>query len=96
MTAPSPETLERERDKHIPAWVDRRRLMRETCRSDEGIDAWIRSGVIPPGKMRGGKLLWKWETVDAWLEHGGDPAQTRQDNDPVVAAREAMRNASRR
>lgn len=82
---------------HIPAWVDRARLMKETCRSDEGINALVRDGLIPPGKMRGGKLMWKWEKVDAWLEHGGDPAQASpQDNNRAVQMREAVRGASKR
>lgn len=97
MTAPSPATIEREKDKHIPAWVDRKRLMLETCRSDEGIDDLVRNRVIPPGKMRGGKLMWKWETVDAWLEHGGDPEhRAQQDSDRAAQMREAMQGASRR
>lgn len=82
--------------KHIPAWIDRKRLMLETCRSDEGIDDWVRNSVIPPGRMRGGKLMWKWERVDAWLEHGGDPDQTPQGGDRAAQMREAMQRASRR
>lgn len=79
----------------VPEWVDRRRLMVEACLSDETVDAWVRQGLLPEPKKRGGKLMWRWATVDKWIENGGDPAQTPQDNDRVVAMERAMRNARR-
>lgn len=79
-----------------PTWVDRQRLARELCACETTIDSWVRLRVLPEPKKRGGKLLWRWETVDRWIEQGGDPEHTPQDNDRVVAMEEAMRKASRR
>lgn len=80
----------------VPEWVDKARLCFETCTSDSTIDVWVRSGVIPEPKKRGGKLMWKWATVNDWLENGSPTAQPTKDNDRVVQMREAMREASRR
>lgn len=79
MTAPRPETIEREKDKHVPAWVDKATLCRETCHSDRGIDLWVQQGVIPPGRMRGGKLMWRWSEVDGWLDRGSPEGQSVED-----------------
>lgn len=76
MTQPREAALEREKDKHVPAWVDKARLMLETCHSERGIDLWVQQEVIPPGRMRGGKLMWKWSEVDACLDRGATEGQS--------------------
>jgi len=35
------------------------------------VDNWVSQGILPPPRKRGGKLMWKWEEVDAWLANGG-------------------------
>jgi predicted DNA-binding transcriptional regulator AlpA len=69
LTAPSPDTIEREREK-VPAWVDMNRLCREICCSSTTVDNWVAQGVLPPARKRGGKLMWKWSEVDDWLTNG--------------------------
>lgn len=78
MTAPSPATLEREKDK-VPAWVDKARLCFEICLSEGGVDLWVRQQILPPGRMRGGKLMWKWSEVDACLDRGAAQEQSVED-----------------
>lgn len=85
-----------ERRKVMPEWVDRQRLMVEACLSDETVDAWVRQGLLPEPKKRGGKLMWRWATVDDYLENGNPDEQPSQDNDRVVKMRGAMQAASRR
>lgn len=79
-----------------PPWQDKATLCEHVCIGDTTVDDWVRRGLLPPPRKRGGKLMWKWETVDLWLDHGGDPEHTHQDNDRVVRMREAMQGASRR
>lgn len=89
-------TDESERRKVMPEWVDRQRLMFEASLSDETVDSWVRQGLLPEPKKRGGKLMWRWATVDAYLENGNPDEQPSQDNDRVVKMRGAMQAASRR
>ena len=84
-----------EREK-MPQWVDTARLCRETCLSESTVDAWVRQGLLPHPRKRGGKNMWRWAEVDDWLENGPPNAQPTQDNDRVVRMREAMQDASRR
>lgn len=61
----------------IPPWMDKEVLC--LCLSGASpttIDAWVNTGVLPPPKKRGGKLMWKWSEVDNKLtvgEAGGSP-----------------------
>lgn len=64
---------------HIPAWVDRARLMKETCLSERCVDNWVRDGLLPPSRLRGGKLMWEWKEVDDYLRHGGPSVQSLED-----------------
>lgn len=70
MTAPNPATLEREKDKHIPAWVDKARLCEETCLGEMTVDRWVESGDLPPPVKRRGKLMWEWSEVHDWIKYG--------------------------
>lgn len=72
----------------IPAWQDSVTLQKNLCISASTVDNWVAQGVIPPPRKRGGKLMWKWEEVDAWLTDGraGSPD----------AEAEEIRNAVRR
>jgi hypothetical protein len=53
-----------------PAWVDMATLCRETCLSETTVKSWVQTGDLPEPVKRRGKLMWKWATVDAYLEHG--------------------------
>jgi hypothetical protein len=55
-----------------PPWMDKRTLCEHICISDRTVDAWVSMGLLPPGRLRGGKLLWKWSEVERYLENGGD------------------------
>ncbi|HTC04884.1 MAG TPA: hypothetical protein VK749_15885 [Xanthobacteraceae bacterium] len=59
-------------DGFVPKWVDKEVLAIVTSNSPDTIDNWAAQGIIPPPKKRGGKLMWKWPEVDAWLT-GGRP-----------------------
>ena len=73
---------------HVPAWVDKARLCVETCLHENTVDAWVRMGLLPPGRKRAGKLLWKWIEVEEYLERGGRDAESslNPDADKVAAA----------
>lgn len=34
------------------------------------VDAWVKQGILPPPRVRGGKRLWKWSEVENYLENG--------------------------
>ena len=72
----------------IPPWQDSVTLAKHICVSASTIDNWVSQGILPPPRKRGGKLMWKWEEVDAWLTDGraGSPD----------AEAERIRNATRR
>ena len=78
----------------IPAWVDKATLCRETCLSDRTVDAWVRQGLLPPPRTRGGKLMWRWTDVDAYLDRGGKDApaspETQQEAIRVATERRPM------
>jgi len=82
---------EREPTKVPPAWVDKATLGREICLSDRGIDQWVRDGIIPPGRMRGGKLMWRWSEVDRYLDRGGPDVQALSVEDQVRQRARALR-----
>jgi predicted DNA-binding transcriptional regulator AlpA len=62
----------------VPAWVDKATLCRETCLSERTVDAWVLQGLLPPGRPRGGKTMWRWSEIDEWLDRGGpeEPEET--------------------
>ena len=74
-----------------PAWLDKGALCRETCLSERTVDAWVKSGLLPPPRLRGGKLMWRWIEVDQYLVDGGP---TKQDS--AVSEQEDIRAATER
>jgi predicted DNA-binding transcriptional regulator AlpA len=54
-----------------PPWMDTPTLAKHICTSASTIDNWVAQGILPPPRKRGGKLMWKWSEVDAWLSDGG-------------------------
>lgn len=66
----------------LPPWMDKAKLAWAICASDRTIDAWVVQGILPAGRMRGGKLMWKWSEVDRKLTLGsvvGSPDQEAEE-----------------
>lgn len=55
-----------------PPWQDVATLCAHICVSEGTLDNWIKSKDFPPARMRGGKRMWKWAEVEAWLDADGD------------------------
>ena len=72
----------------VPPWQDKATLCMFLCLSENTVDTWVRQGMLPPPRKRGGKLMWKWSEVEKYLE-GNDP-QSPED------LAEGIRNATRR
>lgn len=59
-----------------PPWQDKATLAAHLSISTDTVETWAATGIIPAGRMRGGKLMWKWKEVDDKLtlgEPGGNP-----------------------
>jgi len=74
----------------IPPWQDKATLCACICASETTIDNWVRMGLLPAPRKRGGKLMWKWAEVDRYLENGGSSEQSSPD-----ALAEKIRHATR-
>jgi predicted DNA-binding transcriptional regulator AlpA len=60
----------------VPPWQDIATLAAHICVSPATVDNWVRDGILPQPRKRGGKLMWKWAEVDEKLtlgEAGGEP-----------------------
>ena len=66
----TPELKEMLRDGFCPPWQDREVLGLCLGVVDNTIDNWVATGVIPPPRKRGHKLMWKWSEVNEWLTVG--------------------------
>lgn len=53
-----------------PPWMDSPTLAAHICVSAATVDNWVRQGILPPPRKRGGKLMWKWAEVDRYLTDG--------------------------
>jgi phage terminase Nu1 subunit (DNA packaging protein) len=66
----------------IPPWMDITTLAKHICASPSTVENWSRQGILPAPRKRGGKLMWRWAEVDAWLldgKPGGSPDQEAED-----------------
>lgn len=70
-----------------PPWQDVSTLCAHLCISEGTVDNWVRQGILPPARLRGGKRMWKWSEVDAMLDHGP--------NETTDADAERIRNATK-
>jgi predicted DNA-binding transcriptional regulator AlpA len=73
----------------VPPWQDIATLAAHICVSPATVDNWVRDGILPQPRKRGGKLMWKWIEVDAWLSDG--PARPADDAERI---RDATRRAA--
>jgi predicted DNA-binding transcriptional regulator AlpA len=53
-----------------PPWQDMTTLCAHICVSPNTVDKWVSTGLLPPPRKRGGKLMWKWDEVDRYLSDG--------------------------
>lgn len=80
----------------IPPWQDAPTLAWHLSISLHSVENWVAAGIIPPGRQRGGKVMWKWAEVDAWMMDGNPAVPgTRPGSirDGVRREREADRRA---
>lgn len=47
-----------------PPWQDAPTLCAHLCISEGTLDNWMRDGILPPARMRGGKRMWEWAEVE--------------------------------
>ena len=78
-----------------PPWLDTATLAWHLCISTETVPNWVASGILPQPYRHGGKLMWKWSEVDAYLSRREqDDAEARRIAMWVKKEREADRAAS--
>lgn len=46
-------------------------LCAHICASPNTVDKWVSLGILPPPRKKGGKLMWRWAEVDAYLAREG-------------------------
>jgi hypothetical protein len=80
-----------ERSDFIPPWQDISTLCANTCLCEATVETWIKKGLLPPGRLRGGKRMWKWSEVETYLERGGADVPLSPD-----AEADRVRDATRR
>lgn len=64
-----------------PPWQDKATLCLHICKCERTVDAWVKAGILPPPRMRGGSLMWEWKEVDAYLRQGGAKPQASAVNE---------------
>jgi predicted DNA-binding transcriptional regulator AlpA len=60
----------RDRLPYPPPWMDTAALAAHISISEHTVTNWVAQGILPAPRKRGGKLMWKWSEVDAWLTDG--------------------------
>lgn len=79
-----------------PPWQDTVTLAAHLSVSPDTVENWVAAGTLPPPRQRGGKRMWKWAEVDAWMSDGAEnslPNDARGARDAVKREREADRGA---
>jgi predicted site-specific integrase-resolvase len=74
----------------VPAYVDTPRLCQELSICERTVDAWVRQGLLPAPRQRGGKRLWKWIEVEQYLDNGAPGMAASADSEA-----ERIRDATR-
>lgn len=54
-----------------PPWQDIGVLCEHIGVCEATVDKWIKLNLLPAGRLRCGKRLWKWSEVNTYLENGG-------------------------
>ena len=55
-----------------PPWQDATTLCAHLCISEGTLDNWVRRGILPSARQRGGKRMWKWSEVDHLMDGDRD------------------------
>ena len=63
-----------------PPWQDTVTLAEHLCISPDTVPNWVEAGIIPAGRKRGGKWMWRWSEVDKQLADGKDAASPEDDD----------------
>ena len=81
----------------VPAYVCRQTAARMLDMSDDTFDKYVREGILPQPKRRGGLVRWKWSEIVAALD-GGSIAVIEVEPDAfergIARAKEANRRAA--
>ena len=81
----------------VPAYVCRQTAARMLDMSDDTFDRYVREGILPQPKRRGGLVRWKWSEIVAALD-GGSIAVIEVEPDAfergIARAKEANRRAA--
>jgi predicted DNA-binding transcriptional regulator AlpA len=70
-----------------PPWMDTAALAAHISISESTVANWVAQDILPAPRRRGGKLMWKWSEVDAWLTEGAP----RSPIDEAARIREAVK-----
>lgn len=54
----------------VPEYVTRQRAAAELCMCDDTFDKYVKVGVLPSPKRRGGLTRWKWSEIEAAIDRG--------------------------
>jgi DNA-binding transcriptional MerR regulator len=77
---------------NIPPYQDIARLSTNLCLSERTVENWVKQGLLPPPKNKGGKRLWKWTEVERYLD-GSEGQGLNQEIEEI--RNETRRQASR-
>lgn len=61
-------------------WQDTPTLCAHLCISEGTLDNWIKQGLLPPAKQRGGKRYWEWAEVDRLMRGDAGIVPEQQDD----------------
>jgi hypothetical protein len=77
-----------------PPWQDAPTLCAHLCITENTLGTWVRQGILPPARPRGGKRMWEWSEVDRYMR--GETAIVPADNDDVRRVFNATKQAAGR
>ena len=66
-----------------PPWQDMPTLCVHICVSSTTVENWVAQGILPAPRKRGGKLMWKWSEVDAYLTNGRPDGSPESDAERI-------------
>lgn len=74
-----------------PPYQDTPTLAAHLSVHENTIGNWVKQGILPAPKARGGKVLWKWSEVVKYLDNETPPPET---HDRAQAIKDATRQAA--
>jgi hypothetical protein len=77
-----------------PPWQDAPTLCAHLCISEGTLDNWVKQGILPPAKARGGKRMWEWSEVDQRMR--GDAGIVPEPQDLTRRVFDATKQAAHR